>query len=132
MEYEIKPIKYNDLPSKCRGYIRELASMPNYINFQGNQTSCTCIHYLRDKEDELIDMIVQALLNYVEILSTQQKSYQMDLVQYAQALSDSKWCRRNGVQNNYILPVEISKLVVDGPAVNIIRKVFQHRIYICA
>ena len=57
VKYEIKPIKYDDLLSKCRGYIRELARMPNCINVHGNQTSCTCIHYLRDKEDELIDMI---------------------------------------------------------------------------
>ena len=61
--------------------------------------------------DDVIDTILQAILNYHELTPTSKKPYQMDRVQYSQALSDPNWNPKKGVQNNFVLPVAISLFV---------------------
>ena len=61
--------------------------------------------------DDIIGTIVQEILKYHELTPTSQKNYQMDRVQYSQALSDPNWNPKKGVQNNFVLPVAISLFV---------------------
>ena len=139
-KYVSRAIEEYILLSKCQDYIRELSAMPSCVSAHGKVTTCTCMHCppcmhcLRDQEDAVLDTIVQALLNYSSLAPKSQAMYQIDRVQYAQALSDPNWNTKNGVQKNYVLPVAISDSVSNfcNTALGSLREVFQYHICIWA
>ena len=83
--------------------------MPSCVSAHGKVTTCTCMHYLHDQDDAVLDTIVQAMLNYSSVAPKPQAMNQIDRVQYAQALSRPNWNTKNGVQKNYdcLLPFQI-------------------------
>ena len=65
-------------------------------------------------DDGGIDIIVQALPNYHELSPPEQAVYQMDQLQYAQALSDPHWNLRERVQKTIVLLVAILESFLNG------------------
>ena len=107
VKYVEKEIYEENLLNNFRHYIRNLADMSNCINVWGDNNHFQCINHIRGMSDDIIGTIVQEILKYHELTPTSQKNYQMDRVQYSQALSDPNWNPKKGVQKNFLLTVAI-------------------------
>ena len=119
----------DDLKSKFRTFIQELANLPTCIDAYGNSSKCTCLHYLRDQDDEVIDLISKALLNYSEMTPSLQKAHQLEKIQYSQALADANWSRKlDHSPRTFVIPMSMFDAESDMTVTDKMRETFQHRI----
>ena len=90
------------------------------------------MYMLRDASDEVLDTITKGMLNYWELKPRSRKAYQIDQVQFSQALAQPHWNNKKGVDRDFVLPIAISDTIVGGAVTDELQHAFQHRICIWA
>ena len=129
--YTSDTIRDDELKKNMCSYLRHISNMPTCVSVYGDVTKCKCLHHLRDKDENTLDSISEALLNYWELSPTAQMSYQMDKLQYSEALTDPKWPAKKGPQKNFVLPFYVPESLPETPELPItddMRDSFHHRI----
>ncbi|EJK57849.1 hypothetical protein THAOC_22069 [Thalassiosira oceanica] len=127
------PIEKDELMAKFRAYLKQLRDLTTCINVHNNKTTCTCMHVLRDKADDVLDRIIDALLSYQKLDAKGKKVHEMEKFQFAAAMSDPNWGPKKGVQRNFILPVYIDVAKFnETETTNELRALFGHKICVWA
>merc|ERR1711966_554497 len=94
--YTSDAIRDDELKRNMCSYLRHISNMPTCVSVYSEITKCKCLHHLRDKDENTLNSISEALLNYWELSSIARMSYQIDKLQYSEALTDPKWPAKKG------------------------------------
>ena len=107
--------------------VRDVISLPAYVTVQGLASKCICLHDLHNFVDKVIHAAGKALLNYMELSSLSQKSYQIDEVQYLLALTNTNRIKQSP-QRTSMLPVILLDSISESDArvSNNCRRAFEH------